>query len=51
MAGGQPPRLEWRSGEPRSGACNEARQVCGLHPGTGSATFHLRNKVSVGGER
>jgi len=24
-------RLEWRSGEKRSGAGNEARQVCGLH--------------------
>ena len=31
MAGGQPPRLEWRSGEPRSGAGVEAPQERGFH--------------------
>ena len=29
--GGALPRLEWRSGDPRSGAGDEARQVGGLH--------------------
>ena len=39
MAGRQPPRLQWRSGEPHCLAGDEARQVCGLHRLLAAAYF------------
>jgi hypothetical protein len=39
MARGQPPRLEWRSGEPRGSAGNEARKECRFHRLLAAACF------------
>jgi hypothetical protein len=45
VMGSEPPRLEWRSGEPRSGIGDEARQVGGLHRLLAAAHCRLRPVV------
>jgi ISXO2-like transposase domain len=44
------PRLEWRSGEPRSRTGDEARQVCGLHGVLAAPRYRLISQSAKRGQ-